>query len=162
VGKLLLRVFRLVKPEHGGSVREAFSGLGGLYGDGRWHYQGAMIVYTSASLSLALLETRVHWRPGDFTRLHQFTGEVPDEVLITLRTSDLPEDWRLYPPAASTRRLGTRWFQAKQSVGLRVPSVIVPEEENCLLNPFHDRFRFEWFSGPVDYPLDPRLVSGQG
>jgi hypothetical protein len=37
-------------------------------------------------------------------------------------------------------------------------SAIVPEEFNCLLNPFHEDFRFEWFSGPELYPVDPCLL----
>jgi RES domain-containing protein len=158
VGELLLKLFRFVKPAHGRSVRDAFSGMGGLYSNGRWHRKGAMVVYASSSVALCLLETRVHWRPGDPALLHRFSGEVPDALLARLPAADLPADWRLYPPPASTRELGTRWFRNKVSVGLLVPSVLVPEEQNCLLNPFHDGFRFERFSGPEEYPIDPRLM----
>ena len=43
------------------------------------------------------------------------------------------------------------------SAGLLVPSVIVPQETNCLLNPAHPEFSLKWVDGPLDFPLDPRL-----
>lgn len=137
----------------------AFSGLGGLHGDARWHYRQTLTVYTSTSRSLALLETRAHWNPADPPLLHLFTGEVPNDLLLRVEIAELPDDWRSHPPSASTRNIGTEWFRSKQSVGLLVPSAIIPEEFNALLNPFHPSFTLDWFSGPEPYAVDPQLIS---
>jgi RES domain-containing protein len=130
-----------------------------MHGDGRWHFHQTMMVYSSASRSLALLETRVHWNPADSPLLHLFTGEIPNKLLLRIEKSEMPPDWRSHPPPASTREIGTTWFRTRQSVGLLVPSAIIPEEVNCLLNPFHPDFLIDWFSGPEGYSIDPRMVS---
>jgi hypothetical protein len=96
---------------------------------------------------------------ADSPLLHLFTGEIPNKLLLRIEKSELPPDWRSHPPPASTREIGTTWFRTRQSVGLLVPSTIIPEEVNCLLNPFHPDFLIDWFSGPEAYSIDPRVVS---
>ena len=125
-------------------------------GSGRWHHRGHPIVYTSMHRSLALLEIRVHldtrYPIGDFIA---WEIEVPDELIQD--AYDLPLDWET--DLESSRKFGTDWLLGRQSVALRVPSVIVPVESNVLLNPMHrdfdlSRVKPEWI--PVAF--DRRLI----
>jgi RES domain-containing protein len=55
-------------------------------------------------------------------------GETPDS---------LPVGWDAEPAGQVSVRLGTDWANGRASALLRVPSVIVPEETNVLINPLH-------------------------
>jgi RES domain-containing protein len=146
-----------VHPKHGQTIEEAFSGNGGLYAHGRWHMKGTRIVYAASSIALALLELRVHWVPSKGRTLCLYRIEVSNRLVSFLELDQLPKEWRAHPPSRSTMRLGTDWIKSRSSVGLVVPSAIVPEEVNCMLNPMHPRFAQVKVEGPFTYPLDSRL-----
>jgi RES domain-containing protein len=121
--------------------RDPLEGLGGLYAGGRWNPKGIPIVYTSAHLSLAILETLVHVEPGTLPEnLVAFEIDVPGDEAAheRLPVARMPRDWRAEPPPASTRELGQAWLTDPARGGvLGVPSVVVPRETNYLLNPSH-------------------------
>ncbi len=147
-------LYRFAQPKY--ATRElAFNGKGGLRYAGRWNNAGVLIVYTATTPSLALLEIFVHSRQLLTKSLSLFAADVPDDLIETL--SPVPKDWNLRPPSATSRDAGTKWLQSNRSVGLLVPSAIVPQEANCLLNPAHPDFSLEWVAGPFDFPLDSRL-----
>ena len=138
-------------------ARRRFAALDGagarLYG-GRWNPAGSAIVYSSQNLSLALLEIIVHLEvalerlPADYVKIEI---DVPDEVQIdTLET--LPRS------AAAMREIGRRWHDAARSAALLVPSVIVAEEKNLLLNPTHPEFAKIRSARPRPFRIDERLV----
>jgi len=52
----------------------------------------------------------------------------------------LPLDWRNEPPPHATQAIGLDWAKRNETALLRAPSVIVPREDNCLLNPRHPAF----------------------
>jgi RES domain-containing protein len=132
------------------------SGVGGLKAAGRWHYSGHAIVYLTETPASALLEVCVHTSandvPPEFTLLKI---EGPAVKVSAIKADDLPTDWRTRLEV--TRDLGTAWLEKNESVLLQVPSAIVPETENFLLNPSNKQateFRIvEVFS----YPFDLRL-----
>ncbi len=135
---------------------QAFSGEGGLHGAARWHSLGTRLVYTSSSVALACLETLVHMQ----TLRHSeerwlFTIDVPDRWVEELRP--LPKGWDSEPATVASRAAGDQWIAAQRSVALQVPSVIVPVEQNALINPRHPRFRLDWVKKPVRFRYDPRL-----
>ncbi len=156
----LLNAWRLVTPKHG-DQRDAFSGEGARLFGGRWNSPGTPMVYSSASLSLAALETLVHADRRRFERDYvTFKLHLPEELVLELRESDLPEDWRARAVSEGARRIGDAWAEARASVALSVPSVIVPNERNYLLNPLHPRFS-ELVIDPAEaFRLDARLATG--
>jgi RES domain-containing protein len=131
-----MRVWRICAARH---AAKTLTGRGGLLASGRWHSQGRPVVYTSASLSLAALEVLVHvdrdlLPPG----LTQVEIEVPDDVAVSsLGVESLPEGWRLYPAPPALRELGERWLAEGATLVLRVPSAVIPQEADYLLNPLH-------------------------
>ena len=131
-----MRVWRICRKPY---AADPLSGRGGLFTSGRWHTKGRRVVYTSGSLSLAALELMVHvdreMLPSD---LIQLEIDVPDKLKIRrVAVSALPRKWRSYPAPAALRRLGDDWLAAGSTAVLQVPSGVIPEERNLILNPVH-------------------------
>lgn len=129
-----------------------------LYG-GRWNRPGSRIVYASGSLSLAALEYFVHLdadlAPDDLVSLRL---EIPrDLALEALRARNLPADWRSYPAPLAVQALGTEWAALGETAILAVPSVVIPEEWNYLLNPAHADFSRVRAGARAPFSFDPRM-----
>jgi RES domain-containing protein len=151
------RAFRLVKRRH---ARHAFDGEGArLYG-GRWNPPGIALVYASQSLSLAALELLVHLDASAILTSYAACGvEFADALVEDLDARRLPRGWRSSPPPSALQALGAAWARERRSAVLRVPSAVVPREDNFLLNPAHPYFRRVTLHAPEPFDLDPRLVA---
>jgi RES domain-containing protein len=152
-----LTVFRLGKHAYRAQL---FSGQGGLYASGRWTPRGQPIVYTSASISLAVLEYTVNYRRRGWvpaTVLGRAT--IPASVGVeTVSADDLPPKWFAADPPRQLQKIGGRWLQRAESAVLKVPSAIVVEEWNYLLNPLHADFGKLSFSVPKPFDFDRRVA----
>ena len=126
---------------------------------GRWNRRGTRVVYTSSSLSLAALETLAHFDEEEAPdTLVAIPADMPDEVPITrVKLSELVANWRATPPPESLAETGTRWAVARHSLVLAVPSAIIPEDLNYLLNPLHAQFKRIRVGRPKPFSFDPRL-----
>jgi RES domain-containing protein len=118
------------------------SGEGGRRAEGRWHERGWRAVYLAEHAGLALLERLVHLGidPEDIPSHYQLlTIHVPDGVRVeALSEAELAAriaDWRHAP--AETRTFTRAWFIERRTALLRVPSAILPDAFNYLLNPLH-------------------------
>jgi RES domain-containing protein len=129
-----------------------------LFG-GRWNRRGTRVVYTSSSLSLAALETLAHFDEEEAPdTLVAIPADMPDDVPITrVKLSELVANWRATPPPESLAETGTRWAVARHSLVLAVPSAIIPEDLNYLLNPLHAQFKRIRVGRPKPFSFDPRL-----
>ena len=137
----------------------AFDGEGArLYG-GRWNSVGVAMVYASQHKSLAALELRVHIDTTKKIKRYQSFGfQFEEDLMEVFRAGALPEDWQQEPPPPSLQQLGDAWVQAATSPILAVPSVIIPDELNYLLNPKHTHFAKIKIGKPTDFAFDPRLL----
>ncbi len=154
-----MRIFRLTKARY---QDNAFAGYGGLRSAGRWHQAGLPVVYASDTPAGALLEVIAHTEAVSLlTHAYAlFTIDFePDRHLLVLEPTVWPEDWRRLAWPRSTQRIGTRWFADQDSVILQVPSAIVPQQHNYLINPQHPHFQELKIEGPVPFEIDPRLAS---
>jgi len=115
------------------------------------------MVYTAATQSLAALEILVHTADPDDLRDYVVMPVELDEGLV-IEGPKLPRNWRSYPAPPSTMRLGDKWATGKASVGLRVPSVIIPSEWNYLLNPMHPEFGKLRIGKGERFAFDSRLT----
>jgi len=70
---------------------------------------------------------------------------------------ELPSNWRDHPPPPETKAIGDQWVSEGSSLVLRVPSVVVPNEFNYVLNPSHPAFADISIGDPIPFPFDPRL-----
>ena len=136
------------------------TGKGGELAEGRWHTQrvGKRIVYLSDHPALCLLEMLVHLeREADLPDTFQLLSvEVPDHLLEALDQGLLPEDWWKNPKI--TQRIGDQWLEARQSVGMLLPSVLIPKARNCLLNPLMAEAAKLELQLAGHFPLDPRFL----
>ena len=136
----------------------AWDGEGARRTGGRWNGIGTAVVYTSGTLSLALVESLVHLPSGVLPAYSAQRVEYDEALLAVLEDSDLPADWRAHRPPASTQAIGDEWVLAKRSAVLRVPSVVVPLESNYVFNPRHPDFSRVTVGPPMPFPFDPRLL----
>ena len=137
----------------------ALDGEGARHYGGRWNSPGTALVYTASSISLAVLETRVHLRamPVDYVR---FTIEISDSFreVVTMSPASLGIGWQT--DLRLTRKIGDLYFQKYIDVPLKlkVPSVVIENEWNLLLTPAFAELNariVDW--QPIG--LDPRLWS---
>ncbi len=137
----------------------AFSGEGPrLYG-GRWNSPGTPLVYTSLSLSLAVLEVFVHMDP--ITQPEDYVS-VSVELDVTASQAErisperLPSDWTIIDHPM-LKDVGDIWVRSMRSAVLLVPSAVVEGEWNALVNPLHPASRQMKRSAPKTYHFDQRM-----
>lgn len=117
------------------------SGKGAEITGGRWNDKGTPVVYTAANRALAALETIVHLNAGGLP-LNRYLIEItiPEADWNAAELIDYTYaliGWDAEPASKTSSDFGTRWARSNASLLLRVPSVIVPEESNVLINPRH-------------------------
>ncbi|MGK5045071.1 RES family NAD+ phosphorylase [Janthinobacterium sp. GB4P2] len=115
------------------------NGTGARITGGRWNSKGAPVVYCSTSIALATLET-VHYLRGGGLPFNRYLVRIviPDVVWNARQVLDpFPGGWDAIPAGLSGKRAGDGWIAAGKTALLLVPSVIVPDEYNVLLNPRH-------------------------
>jgi RES domain-containing protein len=136
----------------------AFDGEGSRRFGGRWNSKGTRIIYTAGSRALAILELLVHLKSEDLLRHYRLIPVTfPHELVHRLDPRTLPANWRHRPTPASVRSIGDQWVQSGRSVVLQVPSVIVPDESNYLIDVQHPQFSKLRIGKPQAFRFDRRL-----
>jgi RES domain-containing protein len=128
-------LYRIVKEKW---AESAFDGEGSrLYG-GRWNSIGRSAVYVAASESLAILEILVHLKNTKVLESYVlFTLELDEADALVLENDDLPDNWNEEPAPLQTAEIGDQWLSSCSSLALAIPSVVVPREQNYVLNTKH-------------------------
>jgi RES domain-containing protein len=133
-------------------------GTGARESGGRWNHRGTAVVYAGGSVAIAALEKFVH-----------VAGIVPpDLVLVRIElpracsverpaVGSLPKGWNLVPAERGSMDFGTRWAREMRSLVLYVPSALVREEENAVLNPAHPEFPPVTMVIERDFQYDARM-----
>lgn len=150
-----MRVWRLAR-----AVHPVLDGEGARRFGGHWKEVGTAIVYTAATLSLAVLEQLVHLDPDLMPAdMAAFEIEVPNELEVAyVAPDDLPEVWNRAASCKTCREIGQRWVQEAGSAVLSVPSALVLEERNYLINPAHPEASHVQVVRSRPYAFDPRLL----
>ena len=108
-----------------------------LYG-GRWNHKLTACLYSSESRALAVLEYTVNVNIDDIPRALSITSiELPNAVIEELSMADLPGNWMEIPAPSSTKDFGTNVLKDANSPIVKIPSTVIPEEFDYLLNPLH-------------------------
>ena len=137
----------------------AFTGEGSRRYGGRWNSKGFAVVYTSGSISLAILEVLVHIPIyGILEEYVCFPIEFDRDFVVSLSMDDLPDNWKNDPSPKALKQIGDSWFESQQSLILEVPSTIVPTEKNFLINPAHPDFRKLKIGSSTKFEFDPQLT----
>jgi len=148
--------WRLVRDRHAAHV---WSGDGARRYGGRWNEPGTAVVYLSEHLSLAALEVLVHLDPSDAPDgWTSWSAEVPDADITWLDRSALPAGWRTEAVPGACAALGSAWATELRSPVLAVPSALVPQEHNLVLNPRHPDAARVVRGEAASFAFDPRLL----
>jgi RES domain-containing protein len=142
-------LWRLYRAAHGPGL----DGAGGLYAAGRWHRLGRRVVYFGASPAIVVLEKLAHVNPaalpGDLL-LGQFDGE------LSVESATEPVD---VSDTVACRTCGERFLEGARACALRVPSVVLPEEANYLVNALHPEAVGIRLVSQRSFFFDERLVA---
>lgn len=146
-------IWRIVKKKH---QKTAFDGEGARLFGGRWNHEGDAVVYCSENLSLAALEIFVHLDRWQLAfDLIVIPIEVPDKLKCTQYTSTALA--KLLKKQTEPD-IGSHWAQAAETVIMIVPSAVVPQENNYILNPKHPDFAKLKIQTAENFKLDERML----
>jgi RES domain-containing protein len=134
---------------------KSLDGQGGLFASGRWHKAERRIVYTSDHPASALLELIVHLDPLAKPKFCQLLKIYIPESVATLGTPPLPNTWQ--NTSSVTQDIGNLWLDRNATAVFKVPSAIVPESTNYLINPLHADASKISIESIQTVPLDERL-----
>jgi RES domain-containing protein len=127
---------------------------GAMVAGGRWNPIGTPMLYAAEHLSLACLEVLVHLEKGQLPR---------DYVWSKTELRDTPEllTRNILPSAGECQAAGGAWITGGNQLAILVPSVVVREEFNVLINPNHTAFTFLVWNEPRPFHFDPRLFAAE-
>lgn len=150
-----ISAWRITNNKH---AKDAFSGEGAkLYG-GRWNPIGCKAVYAADSLSLAILELIVHVvEDDDLQNYVAIPVELEDSKVINWSKKKFPKNWDSLPVSDQTQNMGKKWLEEKQSLALKVPSSVVPNDSNFVFNPAHPDFSSLKIGTPQPIKIDSRI-----
>ncbi|HYK76511.1 MAG TPA: RES family NAD+ phosphorylase [Daejeonella sp.] len=137
-----MKVYRIEREKY---LDTTLSGAGASMTKGyRWNSLNTKLVYTAESRALATLEVSVHLDLSEDLPSDRYYVEIeiPEDItILEVNISDLPEDWDSKPPTITTQTIGDDFVSENQAAILKVPSSIVPQEFNYLINPSHPDIR---------------------
>ncbi len=150
-----MRVFRLTRNKYA----KELNGKGASKSGNRWNSKGTEMIYSAESRALAMAEVIVHLPlhtlPNDYVMVEL---NVPSNIPVKeLRLKDLPDNWSDNPPAHQTQKIGDDFINANNFCILKVPSAVVPEDYNYLINPYHKQFENISIIAIKGFFFDPRL-----
>ena len=149
------RLWRLYRAAYGPGL----DGMGATFADGRWHTRGARVVYFGATAAIVVLERLAHTDPDLLpSDLRLACFEVPETIsrINAADISPLARNWMRDENA--TRRIGSQWWHERSAPLLLVPSAILPEESNYVLNAQHPEAKSLQLIRERSFTFDPRLI----
>lgn len=152
----MIAAWRLIKARH---AAIAFDGEGARLEGGRWNPKGIPAVYLSDHPALAALEVFIHLKSAA-TKIEfvMYRVEIPIEVpVLEMTVADLPAGWRNEPPSHETMAIGEKWIKEGKATVLKVPSVLVPDAANFVLNPHHPEAKKVQLGPAEKFSFDPRM-----
>lgn len=135
------------------------TGTGSKLFGGRWNSPGIPAIYTSASKSLAVLESLTNTPPAilqkDFSILIlEITGKV---LADEFPEKDLPANRKTYPAPVNLAKMGDKWLLARGKLILKAPSAVITSEFNFIINPLHRNMKKVKIAAAEKLELDSRV-----
>ena len=150
-----MTVYRICNPQ----FCEDLSGTGAKMFGGRWNSKGLAMLYTSEHISLAVLEMVVHNRFTDFAiDLNLLHIGIPDSISIKeVKNNKLKPGW--INDFEYTQFMGDQFIKAGTHAILKVPSAVVKDEHNFIMNTLHADFKKVKITQTISLSTDKRLFS---
>ncbi len=152
----VIRAWRLSKSRYAGDL----TGQGAAREGQRWNQPGQRAVYLGLTPEITVLEVLVHLNGVLTAPLVLSAYEVPDrsDLIIKADPAALPEGWDAIPHGQASAAFGGDWLREGQQLGLVLPSVVVPQARNLLLNPLHPAMEQVALVHQEPFQLDTRLA----
>ena len=134
-------------------------GTGARLTGGRWNSPGVAVIYAALEPATAALEKLVHTGELLPVDLQLVRIDLPDDQQLykTASLADLPKHWDEMPSSVAAGRIGDEFIRQGEKLGLIVPSAIVPEAQNIILNPNHSAMTEVHFHVIRAFRFDSRL-----
>lgn len=110
----------------------------------RWNKKGEYVIYTGGSRSLSTLESVVHRsfiKPDIPYKIMIISVPDTESMIKTIGTNALPENWREFEAYSKLQEIGSDWISSKETLILKVPSAVIPQEYNYVINTEHPDFK---------------------
>lgn len=129
-------VYRIVHKKYSGSL--VASGM-----EGRWNSRGNRIIYCAESIALAFLENMIRRQGVGFNDDFKIMViKIFSKVKITtINADDLKGDWRNSNNYSQCQAMGDKWYNERQNLLLKVPSAVLPESFNYVINTMHPDYK---------------------
>jgi RES domain-containing protein len=127
----------------------------------RWNKKDEFVIYTGSSRSLSTLEMVAHRSYINISSQYKLLIiSISDESLIKeIDIRDLPENWKSIEAYVELQEIGSKWYLSNESLVLKVPSAIIPQEYNYIINTKHPLFATHIILKEVDdFVWDNRLI----
>lgn len=150
-----IRAWRLSKARYAGDL----TGQGSARDGQRWNRAGQRAVYLGMTPEITVLEVLVHLNGVLSAPLVLCGFDVPDTpgLIAEADPTALPEGWNAIPHGQASAAFGGDWLAAGEQLGLVLPSVVVPQARNLLLNPLHPAMAQVALVHQEPFLLDQRL-----
>lgn len=151
-----MRIYRIAKTQY----IDDLSGEGArLYG-GRWNKMGDSLLYFSENLSLSLLEIIVHVDYAELPLDYSFIEvEIPDSSIKKIQSIDfIKAKWSPEATVNQLQMFGSNWLKKNVELAMKVPSAVLHQEHNILINPSHKDFGKLKIRRTEKMDFDPRLL----
>ncbi len=148
-------VYRIAKQKY---IKD-LTGIGAKTVGGRWNPKGVALLYTSTSAALSALEVLAHLPAAYFPdNMSLASLEIPSNLVTEININQLPENWKKTPPPIEIQSFVMQWINDEKYVGIKVPSIIIPNEQNLLINPLHPKFNKVKLINIEPFSFDARLI----
>ena len=148
-----MHVFRIA----GNEYIDDLSGYGAKLNGGRWNREGVAVLYTGSSIALCAWEYWVHLPEMITLSQNAFsvaTIQIPDTSLHVIAANDLPADWETEDDALFG--ITDKWINNKAHLAMQVPSAVIVNECNYLINPLHLLFAEIHLESVAQFQFDKR------
>ena len=150
-----MQAWRLSKARYAGDL----IGVGAAREGQRWNQQGQRAVYLGLTPEITVLEMLVHFNGAPSAPLALCCYEFPDEAELMQHPAlaNLPVGWDAVPHGTASAAFGGAWLSSMKGLALVLPSVVVPQARNLLVNPLHPAIERVRLVDQVPFRLDQRL-----
>jgi RES domain-containing protein len=131
-----MEVFRISKIDYAYKITSSGS-------ENRWNFRGQNVIYTGMSRSLSTLELIVHKSsiiPKIEYKVMVISIADYDHLFKQIKITDLPVDWRKMSAYSALQKIGSEWYENQETLALKVPSAVIPNEFNFVINTKHPDF----------------------
>ena len=147
-------VYRLTKEKY----KNELSGKGAEVSGGRWNNKGRQVIYTGESRALCTAEVAVHTPLGIVPVNYYLQSiKIPKVDIVEISISQLSKSWRNFPHEISTKIIGDKLIDENQHLIIKVPSAVIQDEFNYLINPRHKLFPKVRLLKIEEFKFDRRL-----